>query len=185
VPAPHTLAKVNLLPKDAFEVSALGKFLKWSLTVGRVLVVLTEFVVILAFGSRFWFDKRHNDLIEVIDQKQLVVESYVEIEKQIREVLARQDGVDRFLKENVEIDLRFSELRKYLPIGTVLDELSLEPKSIKMAGLAGSESNFSQALVGFAAMKDVVSVSVGKIEFDQQKGGIGFEVNSRIEKEKR
>jgi len=62
VPTRSSLFKVNLLPKDNFEFSLVGKFLRWALTAGRVMVVLTEFVVILAFGSRFWLDKEMNDL---------------------------------------------------------------------------------------------------------------------------
>src|SRR3989344_7346869 len=102
------LAKINLLPKDSFDFSTLGKFLRWSLTTGRVLVVLTEFVVILAFGSRFYFDKRLNDLVEEIVQKQAVVDSYAEIEKTTRDILTKQEVVNSYLANNLRISARIN-----------------------------------------------------------------------------
>ena len=98
----HGLLDINLLPKDSFEGSNLGKTLKWLLIGGRTIVVLTEFGVILAFVSRFWYDKQLNDLNDQITQKQAVVRSFTEVENKMRDVLAREEIVGKFLKENLD-----------------------------------------------------------------------------------
>lgn len=177
--------KVNLLPKDAFETSFLGKFLKWSLTAGRVMVVLTEFVVILAFASRFWFDKELNDLREANDSKQVVIKSYVDTENQMRTVLARQTAVDAFLSEKLEIDLGLDKLKLLLPNGTVLNQVSFLPGGVGIAGITGSEQALVQTINAMKSYQDVESVEIKKLEFDQKKGGVSFEIISQFKTRKR
>jgi len=177
--------KVNLLPKDAFETSFLGKFLKWSLTAGRVMVVLTEFVVILAFISRFWFDKKLNDLREANDIKQTTIQSYIETEERMRRVLVRQRAVENFLDEKLEISKGLDKLRLLLPSGTVLNKVSFLPGGVGIVGTAGSEQALTQTINAMKSYQDVKSVEIKKIEFDQKKGGVTFEIVSLFKKTKK
>lgn len=182
VPA-RSLFKVNLLPKDNFEFSFVGKFLRWTLTAGRVMVVLTEFVVILAFGSRFWFDKELNDLREVIAQKEMIVTSYAETEAEMRRILARQDPVEDYLADNLEMTQRVDDLKYFLPEGVVLTEMKIEREKITLVGIAGSEETFSRTIRVIAQMKNTYQTEVKKLEFDQKKGGVNFEIVNYLKKE--
>ena len=177
--------KVNLLPKDAFETSILGKFLRWSLTAGRVLVVLTEFVVILAFASRFWFDKKLNDLREANDFKQTTIQSYVETEEQMRGVLVRQKAVETFLSEDLKISEGLGKLKLLLPSGTVLSQVSFLQGGVGVAGIAGSERALAQTINAMKSYQDVESVEIKKIEFDQNRGGVDFEIISQFKSKKK
>lgn len=177
-------SKINLLPKDSFEFSNLGKIMKWSLTTGRILVVLTEFVVILAFGSRFWYDRKLNDLIESIDQKQAVVESYTEIEERARDILERQKIVSSYLTKNLEINERVREIKKITPSDVNYSQISLGATSLDLSGTAGSEVGFYQLMAGLTALPNISSVNVGGIEFDQTFGQINFKINALITKPK-
>ncbi len=172
--------KVNLLPKDAFESSFLGKFLKWSLTAGRVIVVLTEFVVILAFASRFWFDKKLNDLREANNSKQAVVLSYAETENQIREILVKQKTVENFLEEGLEVSSGLNKLKLLLPSGTILNQVNFVPTGVGIAGLSGSEQALAQTINAMKSYQGVTGVDIKKIEFDQKRGGVEFEIISQF-----
>ena len=174
------LAKINLLPKDSFEFSSLGKFLKWSLTTGRVLVVLTEFVVILAFGSRFYFDKRLNDLIEEIDAKQAVVDSYAEIEKTTRDILTRQKVVDSYLTNNLRISDRINQIRRATPQDVTFDDIAIGENGLSLSGTANSESGLANLIAGINQIPDVESVTVAGIDFDQRQGNIKFKISVSI-----
>lgn len=178
------LGKINLLPKDSFEFSALGKILKWSLTTGRVLVVLTEFVVILAFGSRFYFDKKLNDLTEEISQKQAIVESYVDIEAKIRDILDRQAIVDKYLSTNLSIGGLVDQLKKVTPPDISYSEISISDRVVTLSGTSGSEGGLANLLVGINNLPEVGGVSVGSIDFDQRQGTIAFKVSITVNKTK-
>ncbi len=172
--------KVNLLPKDAFETSILGNFLRWSLTIGRIMVVLTEFVVILAFSSRFWFDKKLNDLKESNNIKQHLVQSYIDTEQKMREVLSRQEAVENFLSNRLEVAQGLSQLRSLFPSSTVLDEINFLQNQVNIIGFTGSEYGLAQTILAMKSYKNADWVEVKKVEFNQKKGGIEFEINTQI-----
>ena len=184
MPARSFLSKVNLLPKDNFEFSFVGKFLRWSLTAGRVMVVLVEFVVILAFGSRFWFDKKLNDLREVIDQKEMVVISYAETEAEMRKVLARQEPVEGYLENNLDLAKRVNDLNYFLPEGVTLTEMKMEKEKVSLVGVAGSEETFSRTIRAMAQMEDAYQTEVKGLEFDQKRGGVNFEIVNYLKEKK-
>lgn len=176
------LGKINLLPKDSFEFSVLGKTLKWALTSGRVLVVLTEFVVILAFGSRFYFDKKLNDLIEVIDQKQAVVESYAVIEAKMRDILSRQAIVSKYLKENLGVNNVINQLKRITPADINFSEVLVDNKGFSLIGTSGSEGGLANLLAGLNSVPNVSGVNVGSINFDQRQGAIEFKITVVVDK---
>lgn len=172
--AQHGLSHINLLPKDSFEFSSTGKLLKWSTTVGRVLVVMTEFVVLLAFASRFYFDKKLNDLTETIDGKLTVIKSYAETESQMRDFLARQDVVSNYVINKIDIPNKIVDLGKQIPSGITLDTLSMNNKTVTVKGVAGSEASFAQMLLNFKRNPLLRKILLDSTTFDQTTGSVKF-----------
>ncbi|KKP29551.1 MAG: hypothetical protein UW35_C0043G0004 [Candidatus Collierbacteria bacterium GW2011_GWF2_44_15] len=174
--AQHGLSHINLLPKDSFEFSALGKILKWTTTVGRILVVMTEFVVILAFASRFYFDKKLNDLNDEIEGKLAVIEGYAEVESSMREVLARQAVITESGSEAVNVEERISSISRAIPVGVSLSTMRIETKEVLLTGSAGSEGLFAQTLTNFKRAAEVSKVSLGQTSYDQGEGRVVFNI---------
>ncbi len=181
MPAEKSLGKVNLLPLDSFEASFMGRGLKWALTAGRVLVVLTEFVVILAFASRFWFDKRLNDLVEVIDQKKQVVESYSEIESEMRDILARQGPIDKAITRKTTPIGVVEKLGQIIPNTTTLSELTVDEAKVSMSGASDSEAVLAQTLRSLKSFRDMKKINLEEINFDQKLGKVVFKISSKLE----
>ena len=178
------LGRINFLPKDSFEFSVLGKILKWSLTSGRVLVVLTEFVVILAFGSRFYFDKKLNDLNEVIDQQQAVVDSYADVEKRMRDILARQAIVEKYLNNNLALGNAIGLISRITPADISFNQITIDEMGFSLAGSSGSEGGLASLLLGVNNIPNVGGVNVGGIYFDQRQGVINFRINVTMNRTK-
>lgn len=178
------LNKINLLPRDSFEESGLGKFLSWALTSGRAIVILTEFVVVIAFGSRFWFDQKLNNLLEEISAKEAVVESYVAIETQMRDILSREDKVSNFLKNELSLPVVFSDLKKATPADVTFDTFSINNDKIKIEGSASSEGGFSLFLNNLTYIPGVTGIRLGKTIFDERSGGVNFEISTSLVKNK-
>lgn len=74
--------ELSLLPDSQNVNSPIARALKWVTTVGRVVIVFTELIVISAFLSRFWLDRRNSDLSEVIRQQKAILESTSDFEKE-------------------------------------------------------------------------------------------------------
>ncbi|PIR98786.1 hypothetical protein COT87_02910 [Candidatus Collierbacteria bacterium CG10_big_fil_rev_8_21_14_0_10_44_9] len=72
---------INLLPRDAFENSALGIILEWSLVFGKWSVILTQLIVMGAFLYRFTLDRSLTYLRKSIDRNVAVIKSFEQIER--------------------------------------------------------------------------------------------------------
>lgn len=172
----HGVSSINLLPKDSFEFSTTGKVLKWVMTAGRILVVLTEFVVLLAFASRFYFDKKLSDLGDVLEQKQVQIEAYADVETEMRKILAKQKPVENSQVNSLGFESKIKSLTQILPPGTLLDSFSLDEKGLSIAGRSSSEYGFAQFVSGIKKMPNVVSISMKDTSFDQKTGSMRFSI---------
>lgn len=172
---------INLLPKDSFSYSTLGKFLAWATTTGRVLVVLTEFVVLLAFGSRFYFDKKVNDLTEEIDQKQAQIEAFAETESLIRRILAKQKPVENYLSSNLGFSDRYNELSRLMPNGVKLEKLTLDSSGLSIVGEANTELGFAQLLQNLKKLEGLKKLSMKETNFDQTTGSVKFTIQTSFQ----
>jgi len=178
VAAQQGVFQINLIPKDSFEFSPLGRFLSWATTTGRVLVVLTEFVVLLAFGSRFYFDKRVNDLTEEVEQKQVQIETFAETEKQMRKILAKQSPVNTYLSENLTFGQKYDNLSKTIPRGVHLEKLTINDTGMGMVGESESELGFAQLLRSLKRMEGVANLSMKDTTFEQTSGSVKFNIQA-------
>ncbi len=169
---------INLLPKDSFNYSALGKFLSWATTSGRVLVVLTEFVVLLAFGSRFYFDKKVNDLKEEVDQKQVQIQAFADTEKAIRTVLAKQTPITGYMAGNLSFVKRYDELGSIMPSGVRLEELTLNSTGMTLDGSSDTELGFAQLIQRLKKIEGVTRLSMKETSFDQSTGTVKFSIQT-------
>jgi hypothetical protein len=172
----HGVSSINLLPKDSFEFSALGKVLKWVTTVGRVLVVLTEFVVLLAFATRFYFDRKLSDMGEVLDQKKVQIEAYGTVEAEMRRVLEKQQPVKAAQTGGLGFGPKIDYLTGIVPVGTVLDGLTLNKDGLGISGVAQSEYGFAQLVASIKKMPNVSKVNMKSTSFDQITGGVKFSI---------
>lgn len=176
------LSSINLIPKNSFEYSNLGKTLKWSLSSGRVLVVFTEFVVLLAFASRFYYDKRVNDIAEEIDQKQALIQSYSEIEAQARAIIAKQKIVDKYIAYNLGLDGKFTAAKRFTPLDTTYDSISIRQGKMDLSGVTGSEMSLMTIVSGLSKMEGVKEISIGSIEYDQRSSLLSFKIAATVGK---
>ena len=81
VPASHS---INLLVKNGFDKTTVGKLLRWALTYGRYIIISTEIVVLMAFIYRFTLDRKITDLNDEITQKTAILEANQQFEQQFR-----------------------------------------------------------------------------------------------------
>jgi len=135
--------EINLLPREDWEKKPIGKIVKWALTVGRYIVIVTELVVIVAFISRFKLDRDLSNLYEEIEIKQARIRSLAKFEKEFRAV---QDDlkVVKILDKNktnpAEVLTGFASL---VPLNVSLNKfdfsngrLAIEAKSLSEMGVA-------------------------------------------------
>lgn len=125
MPKKPGLVSVNLLPKK--EIAFGEKFLNWSLTFGRYIIIGTEIIVLIAFLSRFKLDR---DLIDLHDQ----VKEGLKIVSSQKAVEDRVSGLQMRLSEIKKIEEKQGSGFGVLPKIALLTPVEITFKNINIAG---------------------------------------------------
>lgn len=171
---------VNLVPQDPFFETVLGRFLKWALSVGRYIVIFTEMIVILSFASRFTLDRMVTDLNSTIHQKERVITSYGDLEKNFRFVQKQIEDYQQFKQESNLVDI-FPILNDSVPDNVVFETLLVKSDAINFTGSALSQNALNVLVNNLQLSPYFTEVSVNKIESRGEKtAGFNFDIRSKI-----
>lgn len=171
---------VNLIPQDPFFETALGRFLKWALSVGRYIVIFTELIVIVSFASRFTLDRMVTDLTASIHQKQRVIESYGDLEVNFRFLQRQIEDYNQFKQDSNLVDI-FPILNENVPRDVVFETLLIRPDSINFTGSALSQDALNVLVSNLQLNPHFSQVSVNSIESRGEKtAGFNFDMRSAI-----
>ncbi len=178
MPASKKYSHINLVPQDDFESSTVGKILRWSLTTGRMIVIMTEFVVILAFLSRFKLDRDLNDITEVTTQKQAIVDSFDQVETLMRDIQGRLKIVKTIQEGTINSSKTFTTLINLTPKDVFFDSVELGTDAWRLQGIAGSENSFAQLLKQLQDLKIFAKLQVSDIQYNLKRGGTTFVISA-------
>ena len=169
-----TKININLVPKDPFFETILGKTLRWALSIGRYIVIFTELMVILSFVARFSLDRQLTNLNDSVHQKKIAIESYGDLEEKVRLIQAKSDQYQQ-IEQLVNIADIFPALTEITPQNILLNELTIKPTKISMSGKSLSQSSLNLLINNFQISTNFFNIAVDKIEAgDRQDPGFTF-----------
>lgn len=175
--------EINLLPKDKFETSTLGKLIRWVVSVGRWIVVFTEFIVICAFLSRFYFDTQLANLFDEIKQKKAMVNSASSFEESFRQIQERTKIVKNILASEKKPSGLLAEIANNLPLNVFLNEITIDEKNLSFSGYALSESGLNIFLKNLTRLPQLEQISLYNVSTPKESRiGVNFTVNAVIKK---
>lgn len=175
MPAPIS---VNLLPKDAFLESVVGKFLLWSLSIGRYLVIFTELIVILSFLSRFKLDRDLTDLNEKIQIQKQTILSYADTEIKFNTVKTKIETIKRNQENQFGLNaLSFFETN--LPLDVKLNQVNFSVDGWTLDGSALSASGLKNIAVRILQANPDSTVSLSQVKLNSRTGAIDFTMSVR------
>lgn len=175
--------KINLLPKDEFENSPLGKLVNWAANIGRWIVVLTEFVVICAFLSRFYFDTKLANLFDDIKQKQAIVDSASSFEERFRLVQERINIIKSLLAQEKKPSGLFVEISQILPFDVFLTAMGIEENKLILKGYFLSEKSLNVFLSGLVSNPRLGEVSLDNISSQKDNPSlVSFNISAVVKK---
>lgn len=172
---------INLVPKDPFFETLLGRGLKWALSAGRYIVMFTELVVVLSFVTRFYLDRQVTDLNRDIFQKEAVIGSYGSFEQEVRDVQERLDQYQQIEQEGNIVDT-FPSLAEVIPSGVELEELVIYPEKVALKGSVSSQKSLNVLINNLQISRDFHSIVVSKIESESsQNSGFSFQLTAQTQ----
>lgn len=164
---------INLIIKPEINESFATQLLNWSLTYGRYIIIITQIGVLTVFFLRFKLDREHTDLKEFIDQKQAVVESFSDLEQEIRSVQKKLVNIQTISASQNVIPNILDYVQSVTPQDTVFLSLSLRSNTIEFSATSPSLGSFNQLLRGIqnddkfqeVKLMDLTRQKTGRIEF--------------------
>jgi len=172
---------IEFIPQEDWEKTSFGKFLKWLLSVGRWIVIVTELIVILAFLSRFKLDRDLTNLNESIKQKQAIVNSSSNLEKEFRFLQKRLTTIESLQKSQDEAEKILDIFTDLTPVGVQLSDFTYNDKKITLTASADSELAFASFLKNLKESSQLKNLSLAKVSSGEEQGGkIVFSLKTEI-----
>ena len=175
--------EISLLPEQNAAEIVAGKFVKCILSVGRYIVIFTELIVIGAFMSRFWLDRKNSDLSEKIRQQKAILTSTQIFEMEFRDFQMRVNKISDGIQEKYLPVEALDLVAASLPTDVLLSDFrySKEKEGIKASLKAQifSEAGLAEFIDRLIDNPSIATVQIGTIEKEEGKGGmtIQFIVN--------
>lgn len=167
---------INLLPTEDIEKAPLGKLLKWALTYGRYIVVVTELIVITAFLSRFKLDRDITDLSEEISRKKNIIAASEPFESKVRKLQNRIEKIAAIEEESNHPDKVLDYIVTILPTETTLDTMTIKGQKIIISGVSSTDAGLSTVVSAIRQNRNIQSLSVDRISRDVG-GKIAFTIS--------
>lgn len=184
------MIKVNLLPKEDLEKRAIGKFLKWTLSYGRYIIICVELLVFCVFFSRFIYDQKLADINERVEQKQAIVASAVDFETRIRNIQKNIEQVKSLDSGRTVYIAVLKRLKQIIPKEMVFKSLQLTEDEMTIMGETPTNESFARFITDLKASNTLFSEiaidSVGKNNPDLQTtpdevNNVAFSITAKIE----
>lgn len=171
---------INLIPQDEFEISIVGRILKWALSSFRVMVIVTELVVMSAFLSRFWLDARNSDLNEELEIGQAQVLAYEDVEKEFRSI-QKKLSIIKLLYNYPKSTKIFEDVASTLPPDIVLNSITINQESLLIKATSFLESSIAQFITNLEANKKFSDITLSQISTDRENSDIIiFTINGKV-----
>lgn len=158
----NTIPSVNLfrLRKKKF----LDKFIAWALSLGRVVVILTETIALLAFLYRFSLDRQLVDLHQKIKQKQAIVNLLRNNEDKYRNLQDRLSLAEQLTTTNSKTITTLNEVNALIPTGVTVTSLLFSPSSLKIDASVQSVASLTDFVKALRDYPAISSVSLDRVE---------------------
>lgn len=146
------------------EKSFVEKFITWALTLGRVVVILTEAVALAAFLYRFSLDRQLIDLHDKIKQKETIVKLLKKDEDKYRNVQDRIQLAATLAEKGTALPNTFTAITKFTPTDLTIQSVTVSTRGIRIETNLRSISSLTQFVNSLKTYPNVSTVSIDKIE---------------------
>jgi len=160
--------QINLLSKEGLETSSLGRILAWLLSTFRIIVIVTEIIVMVAFLSRFWLDAQNTDLTEQMQQKQAVIAASLDFEKEFKDTQKRLKVFSDLTFSNIYPSGILDVTTSYLPDDVFIESITFDRNNLEISTRSSSELSIQQFMVNLTSSGSFEEVILTEIKPDNE-----------------
>ncbi len=158
--------QINLLPEASFETTTAGRVLSWVLSSFRIIVIVTEIIVMIAFLSRFWLDAQNTDLNDEIKNKTAVLSASKDFEREFKNIQNKLNVFSKLTENQGIYTDTLSNIVSYLPSDLFLTSITFEGQLIEIEGYSPNEVSIQQLIVNLSSSGKFSDIALSKLETD-------------------
>src|SRR3989344_3874733 len=165
----ESFSSINLIKNK--QIPLFDKFMNWALTVGRLIVILTEIIALLAFVYRFSLDEKLIDLHSAIKQKQVLISLLKQDEDKYRNLQDRIALAGSLMEKNAKTNKIVLDIVGLTPQGARIDSLTFNKDKLIINANIGSVSSLTDFINVLKDYPDIKAMSIDNIE-NKSTGGL-------------
>lgn len=173
---------INLLPHKG--EGFLSQFLNWSLTIGRLLIILTETLALGTFLYRFSLDMKISDLHDQIKNQSAIVRQFKSVEDTARNLQMRLSLAKKYDLGGAKAPSAFSDIIEMGRGKVTFKNLQVGTDSIKILAQAGSSNALSSFVDRLKQYPGLQSVQIDSIDNKTSSAVIIMSVTAKLAKTK-
>ncbi len=176
----YTAPSINLAKNRGEHLS--DRIIAFALTIGRILVIITEAIALGAFLFRFGLDRQLVDLHDRIKQEQAIINLLKKNETVYRNL---QDRLT--LEKNINVQSTasiklYADVTSLIPSDVSLTVLSLSDTTLRIEGSVPTLVSLSSLVNKLKAYTNTDRVSLDKLENKTSEGFITFSITVYMKK---
>ena len=165
------------------KTGSVDKFIDWALSIGRLLVIITELIAVGAFLYRFTLDKQLIDLNSKIKSEQAIVQSFQTKENSYRNLQARLALASSTISMTDKRTKIFEDIVGFAPVGLTFNTVAIYPDSIQIDADASSVIPLSVFVNALKTYPAIDTVSINQIENKVNNATINITITATLKKE--
>lgn len=159
---PNSLPSINLFRNK--KTPFIDRFMDWALTIGRLIVILTEVIALLTFFYRFSLDEKLIDLHSLIKQKQTIVSFQKQDEDKYRNLQDRITLASDYSQKIIKTNKVILDIINLIPQGIKINDLNFNKDRMTINLDMSSASLLKNFVDPLKSYSEVKSVSIDNIE---------------------
>lgn len=175
-------ASINLYQKN--RKSFLDKFIDWALSIGRIVIILTEIIALSAFLYRFSLDRQLVDLHDTIKVQQAILDSQKPQETLYRSIQAKLALAAKTQNQAQSTTQLLLDTKNSATNDFLIKTIAVSQEAIRIDANVLSVSSLATFITKLKTFEQVSSVSLDKIENKTANGIITVTITATLKKTK-
>ncbi len=163
-------------------VGFMDRFIKWALSAGRLIVILTEIVALSAFLYRFSLDRQLIDLSDKIKQESAILTLLKNNESKYRNLQERLKLAHDLTINAQTFMLTFEEFVSHVPTDMSLNTVNFSNSAITMNGSVRTINSLTSFIKVLKEDPKVKSTKLDKLENKISSSTILFSLTTTLHK---
>ena len=181
MPEENEKTSIELLPEKKFEEYPFSKKLTtWVISVGRIVIIVTELIAFSVFIGRIKLDRELTDLTDALENQLIVLENAKEFEKDFEDLQERLKVIKDLRQGQILVSKTVSLFSTLLPQNVGLTDLTLLPaaenrsREARLLAQTASPTGFAQTIHNLKNSPQVEKIALTAGRFSAEEGTYHF-----------